>query len=525
VVEFHAYRAEVDVEFAVPLDATSIELRVIDDETGIASNIFTGSVDQRSATIDGNVQGFVWFDENGNGIFDSSESPDVSAVVRLLSSTGVPLPPPQVVAAVDFTAGSAIGILSSGVELQASASSLPTPSLSVADLSGALAFAYRLGAEPWTTSWTSTSPAMKVLLPEPHSYLAVEIAGSNSGGYGRITAYDDDHQLLTRVTSEFLAPGESYLASISATDSEIAYIVIEAHGPGGITIHAIQIGANMTAPVDAMGAYSLADFSPGVYKVAVASSLNEMTSPDRQVHVNPGTTLSNVNFALVVAPSWRNSDLLGDVDEDGWVTTLDIAYLVKEFRIQGTRSLAELPPIDGHLVDLDGDQYLTTLDLALLVSAFRNRQLPVQYTGQGEAESEAATMIAGAETATSVGENEGEYVDFVEAESVAAAPPELGLVGIVGGAVNSFSDAVYIREGRIASVAAPMAKRAFVAAVNELIPSRKFERASLLDACFDDPELWSPWDELMGIDVVAGRDNSVVVFKSIDGIDGAGLGI
>ena len=86
-----AYTATIDLTVAAPANANTIEIRTIDDVTGVTSPVFEGSLARTTTTLMPGINGFAFSDPDQDGVFENGETGLAERTVRLVDAGGQPI--------------------------------------------------------------------------------------------------------------------------------------------------------------------------------------------------------------------------------------------------------------------------------------------------------------------------------------------------------------------------------------------------------------------------------------------------
>ncbi len=85
----------LNLDLDIPLGGVTtgtIEIRALNNQLGITSNLFTGNLGPAPATTTAaGIQGFVWEDSDENGTWSRSENGLVGVTVAVVDQLGIPL--------------------------------------------------------------------------------------------------------------------------------------------------------------------------------------------------------------------------------------------------------------------------------------------------------------------------------------------------------------------------------------------------------------------------------------------------
>ncbi len=414
-----AFEATLDLDFAVPGNAQTVEIRAIDAKTGLLSNVFQGRVNRADAVPTPGINGFVWLDNNKNGLRDPGEFGDTGWTIQVLSGNGQPLTlrtniEPDNLPDGLLTANSVPGftITALGNDSDGRVGVFPDS----VNSTGAKNFrSYSTGAQSWLSSWTGNARRMKVQMASPVSVVEIDAIGALSQSYGRLEAYDTSGNLLDRFTTPKLSDGQVGKMRVESTAANIAYIIAGAHANSSIRLDNLKLGPQTSTTTTAFGQFVLPYIPAGNYQVKVtppATGFGSVSSGGSQQNVTvsaPASTATGVDFAFQttsIGGGWQNTATPLDVNNDLAVTALDVLLIVNEINQNGVRQLPQGgggPPY----VDTNGDSVVSALD-ALLIVNFINQG----GAGEGEASQSITANAAGVSPMAS-GNYEGGGQDVV----------------------------------------------------------------------------------------------------------------
>lgn len=408
-VEPHAHQVDLDFSFDVPSGEHSIEIRALDDatnepgETGVMSAVFQGSTTDPSSTARPGLNGFVWDDEDQDGVRDANEALLAGWTVEVRSAAGLPLNLVTTVEPDDHADDQNITNAYPEVKLTASGTGVSSNAVSVradADAStGSKVFAqqtYSLSGAVWSTEWVGTQRQLYMEFSEPVTTVSIDAIANSAGDYGRLELYNANLQLIDRVTTGPLAEGQSTTMTLGRPTAEIKYAVATGHANTTVLLDRLRFGAETTFTTDANGAWHAPHLDEGDFTVRVSPPSGWQPAAagggSQAVSLASGETVEGVNFAFVyVGPVWHNVDLPADVDRDGVITTLDLLKVVQYLRENGIGAPEGEPDDDDPRVDVKGDGVIALSDLLIVIQALR-LQIE-QQGGGGEGESLAAWAV------------------------------------------------------------------------------------------------------------------------------------
>ena len=385
---YDSHLAAISLAIAMPEGSNQIEIRTVDDVTGVSSSIFHGSVAQPSSTLHPGINGFVWADSNRNGHWDDGEPAVAGQSLRLVDATGDTLVLDHSIEPDDFTVSSTLlnNILTE-VELTAIGAQVSNGSVSsivgVPAEAGNRVFANFTGnCGGYCRDWNSSRQQLRMDFSSPMTQVSIDVIGSSDPGYGRLEVYDADDNLLARSTSNQLAEGQAQTLTLSRSTAEIAYAIAGGHASNSVQLDRLRFGTASDAITDAHGSYAFSYLPSGAYTVEVVAQPGQgVVSPltgQRTVTLLGGVAENGVDFGLatVVSP-WQNPNDPLDVTADTVVAPIDALKIINDLNRNGARRLTDeqVPPF----LDVNGDLHVAPIDALLIIN-----ELNLRARGEGE---------------------------------------------------------------------------------------------------------------------------------------------
>jgi hypothetical protein len=390
------YTIDLDLRIPVPAGTLgTIEIRAIDGRLGITSNTFSGSLTPASSTTETQgVYGFVWNDQDNDGVWDPLETGVSNATVRLETLTGAPSRTQTVIRPSDYpegqiTANLAGTILSSiGMDADGKLGSFPD-SDAVLDSRAFRPYSWQL--QGFRDSFRGTDTQLKATFASPTRFAFVHVIGAQQGAIARLDAFDSNGKIIARAQSSSLGLDQHQGLEVLAGTESIAYIVAYGYRDTTIKIDQIRYGLPTEVKTQIDGSYVF----PGVpvsslnAKVIAPSSQYGNTSPSNgtsQITIGTsGSLRTDFGLKLVVSP-WQNQSRRQDVNNDGAIDLFDVLVIINEINRNGARELRETDAASPPFIDVDGNRIVEALDVLIVIN-YVNAQLA---GGQGEGESVAA---------------------------------------------------------------------------------------------------------------------------------------
>ena len=371
---YDAFQVNLDLRIPVPDgEVRSIQIRTVDDRTGVTSPVFSGSTAQLAALEKPGINGFVWDDRNDDRLFDFGERPISGWTVRLIDDSDQPLNLMNHVEPDDYPSDMRLDDVQPAVTLRAlvyGASQGVVSSSSPTSSTGTRVFGYLpySSATTGVIDWDSNSQ-LRADFESPVAVVQLDAIAVSWTAAARLEAYDANDVLVERYTTPVLNAGFAQTMKIERPVADIAYVVVRQHGDSQIQLDNFHFGITTQTQTDQSGAYHLTGLPGGNYRVQVIAPPN--ASPVTQVHsvtVAEGEVASGIDFAAR-APAWQNSVDRHDVLANGYVTPQDVLTLINYINANPDRkavdeSLHTPPPY----YDVDGDGHVTAIDVLAVIN-------------------------------------------------------------------------------------------------------------------------------------------------------------
>ena len=379
------YVADLDLRIPLP-DANPhvIEIRTIDDDSGVTSPIFQGDTTTATSFLQQGINGFVWNDIDDNTQIDPGEPGLSGWTVRLVDAEGEP----SAVDAVEpddhasFTrldsVNSKVTLTTVGVSVDGSVYARNGNPSST----GSKVFNYFHDDTGWGGAWTPESRNLRMDFATPVSAISLDAVGNSSSDYGRLEVYDGAGILLARYTTGQLGFGEVEAMTVGRSTPDIAHAIARGHMGSDINLDNLRFGPEIETLTNGAGAFSLSNLPAGTYYVeAVAPGSPDPLTQQHEITLAEGEAAGDVNFDGQAA-SWRNPATPTDVNDDGIVSPLDALLVISYINAHPQDpsvppSPAEPPPY----YDVDGNGIVSALDVLTVVS-----KLNAQAAGGPESE-------------------------------------------------------------------------------------------------------------------------------------------
>ncbi len=356
-----------DVSVSVQ-EFSSIRWRVIDAVTGITSEVIEGTP-TTPALSSASWLGFAFLDADVDDVRDASESMLAGVTLTLASADGSPLIGGRIDAAkygdveIQSTNGSTLASVSQqGLET-------PIFSFESSLLDGKRVFkGFDNRTGEFTDAFTE-SLAFVAEFDSPIGDAELQITGLSPISYGRIEAYNLNGDLIQRVTSDRLLPGESTSLSITDSLGRISSIKAFGHIGSRIAISELTYGATTTLATDSEGAFRFPNLPLGTYQLSILTE-NVTQAPEFSTVsfdvTGAVSSLQPISIRSVDSPFY-NTELAEDVNRDGSITAADALGVILDLNLHQARVIGhdEVPTL---LVDVNNDGRVSALDALTVVN-------------------------------------------------------------------------------------------------------------------------------------------------------------
>lgn len=365
-----------DLTLSITNSFNTIELRAIDLNTGVTSPTFLGNSLDPAVPKTG-ATGVSYFDENENGIRDANELVLANTLVELTRADGSP-------------------IYFGNIQ----ASELPNGPINSSSLNASLRVASDIFGEQvavqdsnlipdvetfqyydpqrnkWVGRWNS-SAALEVSLEEDVGSVSLGVFGYQDGSYARIEAYDAEGELLKRVTSSELSVGEQADLSIQLATGNIRRIRVYGYAGASVGITGIEFGLDTGISTDANGFWRIPYVASGDYLVKYQADqvIYGFPPAGQLLNVDHSQHQVHVAGALRVDSPQHNSEIPGDVNENGQVSATDALVVINDLSRYSPRVLSWSDPTEFK-VDVNNDGTVSALDALVVINSLSSLSNP-----------------------------------------------------------------------------------------------------------------------------------------------------
>lgn len=407
--EYHTRGADLDLTIPLPASGwQTLEIRTIDDDTGVTSPAFQGSPVGHAAVACPGINGFVWYDADADGQFEDVERGLAGWTIRVVDADGQPVTLGGTVEPDTFALGTLLTSISATPELSVTLSAVQNylgTAVTVASNGAAAARHVFAGqsSDGWSTAWRTDatgvdSRRLRMDFSTPVSRVALDAIGTSAGSYGRLEVYDTSGRLLARYTTDALAAGQSETMLLERPIADIGYAIAYGHQGTAVQLDNLRFGPQTVAVSDTRGVYQLPGLPSGDYRLQALTPSGEIaTTTGQPVSVAEGEAVEQINFPSAAAvASWRNPDNPLDVVPDGLLTPLDVLTVINYVNEHGSSAaVPSAPTLPPPYYDVDGNGLVTALDVLLVINAINGQPAinatvtpvsPPLASGSGESE-------------------------------------------------------------------------------------------------------------------------------------------
>jgi hypothetical protein len=375
-----AQRSNFQTSFQIETEFDIIELRVIDDATGVTSPTITGTANV-AAVAQGGIIGVAFLDINGDGHRDADESLLAGNTVQVRHADGSDIFASSVSAG-EFDEGDLPASAADGINLAASGL-VSQNGLAVYELSGQtkkVFQSFNLQSQRWTPRF-DRKVSLVANLDSPVAAVTVTVGGLDSGSYARMETYDAQGNFLTRQTSALIASGQETTVTVNDPSGKIRSVRVFGHADTSITVSQLAVGTSGIAQTDALGVWQIDDLPSGDYTIEITPTLviHDYTSLPSLVSVVDGVSPMIMAAAARVDSPRHNAETPADVNRLDGITALDALQIINDLARLGSRTLTANES-EGFAIDVNNDGMATALDALLVI----NRLAELQNSGENE---------------------------------------------------------------------------------------------------------------------------------------------
>lgn len=447
---YGSYEAELDLAISMqPDQEILIRTRSVDSGSGqtvvTSDKIFVGLATLPTWVATPGIHGFVWYDEDDSGSWESGESGIPGWTMQLVDDQGQPLQLRRRLEPDDYSDDDLLNQVLDGVTLTAVGYGVKDDRVGSATAGTASTGERVFGYVPWgitndwSPDWMSDSRELRIDFDTPVTMVSIDAVARNTDGYGRLEIYDANGVMLDRYTTGLLQSDMVETMSLGRPTAEIAYAIAGSHMNSMIRLDNLVVGPENTTVTDGLGAYHFPGLPAGDYRVqAIPSNPWEVAQPDDAVQEI--TVLADGTIKTPTVPG-RGTDFAGqltspehpfqnpiqahDVDANGFVQPRDALLIINELNRGG---IQELSVLDGDSIpppyfDVSGDNLLSPYDALLVINRLNDAD-------KGESEPAGGNVTGGEGTGPEGEAPLGESTSAYAVASTTTIPDEFGIGGL-----------------------------------------------------------------------------------------------
>jgi hypothetical protein len=398
-----AYSAQLDFSFPVELGEHEIRIRTYDTRTHVASDEFVGHMDQPASIGNGGISGYVWYDQDQDGTYDTGEQPNVDFGLELVDAQGNVLNLRHTLTPSFEAVGTQVNAKLNGAQVAAIGADVFGQSVEIMKSAitqeNVLGTHYVATGEP-VTDWNIDTRYLRFTLDQPTTTFQMRAIGARSApSFARLDGYDSAGNLVARTTSMGLDLRQDQTLILNRTAADIKYVIARVFQTGSVEFADFAWGPLGSGTTNFLGAYSFPYLPPGQYFLRpIAPPLHV---PTTYAGVDPEVDLTAsgnaiINFGYVLAPNpWFNPINAFDVNADGGVTIRDATQIIQWIRRNngGGALGAQVSGAPANYLDVNYDGQGDVKDAIAVIKELR-RQARLQSGGEGDGAEEATTPAA-----------------------------------------------------------------------------------------------------------------------------------
>lgn len=393
---YHKYSVDLTLDIPVPLGASQIKIRTVDDRTGVMSVEYVANLtDKPQNSPQPGISGFVFGDLDGGGTWDSLENGLGGWTVHIVNNAGNPIDLRRRIEPDSYSYGALLNnVAAPEVVLSAVGGDVADGNVNArnsfsASGAGKVFFNNSItDAQPMDT-WTGARQ-LRIDFAPGVSELNIKAISSGNPSVGRLEIYNSAGILLGRYTTGVLTAGKSEVMKLVRPQADIAYAIARGHAGTKVVLDTLEWGATSSTVTDQFGFYSLSELPAGLYRVATAPKpyYQQSFPMGSNYHLvdmlDSMAGVSQLNFGyLPQLTPWRNPVNALDVNNDGFVTAIDALGGINYINSHDvTLPLPPTHPPGEKYYDVNNDGYATAIDVLQVINEL-NRVPTFPPAGEG----------------------------------------------------------------------------------------------------------------------------------------------
>ena len=385
--------SSTDINLVIPVPSGTtgrIQIRAVETTLPLTSNVFEGELGlTRDKPAVPGIQGFVWNDQNEDGDWQAIETAIANARVRLVDNNRQVLNLQRKIEPDNLTSGAVVG-LQNGVTVDAigedAAGNVSVFEDASATTGSRVFRPFSFSQATYVDNFRGNQQQLRATMADPTSFVSIDVVAVNSGTVARLEAYSASGSLLRRFETPTLAAGQSATMRVVTDTNAIAYVIAKGMRNASIKLDNLAVGPSPVSTTGADGSYLFEGIATGSYQLEILppSSQYDLVEPAtglRTAAFVAGSPSIHNDFALSLSiPPWQNPNIRHDVNNDGFVTALDVLAIINEINRNGARPLDGTTIVSPPFYDVDGNRSIEAFDVLAVIN-FINANL-----GSGEGE-------------------------------------------------------------------------------------------------------------------------------------------
>lgn len=370
------YEANVDITIPLTSATGSIEIRAVDADLGITSNLFQGVLGAKpDVTVVSGINGFVWDDADQNGTWNASENGLAGATITLVNAAGQAVQLQRALEPDDFANGQ-INTVQNGVRIDTIGNNTNGRIAVLTDSAASTGTkVFKPVAISGTTldAFSGDDQQLRARFDTNTTFASIDVFAVIDDTDARLDAYDAIGNLVARSERKGLLGGQRVTLEVGSATANISYVIARGFDNSFVKLDNLRFGPRSSTTTRSDGSYAFPHLPAGTYNLRVngPTSGYEASAPvsGLQTIVLGSATLQHIDFGIYLPPSpWKNPTLPENVNNAGGVDPLDVLLLINEINRGGSRALEGSGLTAPPYWDPTGDRVLDPLDVLLVIN-------------------------------------------------------------------------------------------------------------------------------------------------------------